>query len=120
MHLYQAQFPTKLFFGPLRDDEWRAFKDPRTYDAMAVSNPAAYEDLKRLYFVIQRAPLEFAADHSATGLESFIDQIRAVIERNHGVLPSTEGMQVFTRADAPADLAEAIPGAIADSIRSDA
>ena len=117
--LYQTEFATKLHFGSLRDAEWRAFKDPLTYDALADSNPAAYEDLKRLYFVIQRAPLEFAADHSATGLGTFIDQIRVVIEANHGVLPSTERMQVFSRADAPAAFGEVIPEALAASIRSD-
>ena len=114
--LYQSEFPTKLFFGPLRDDEWRVFKNPQTYDTLADSNPPAYEDLKRLYFVVQRAPLEFAADHSETGLETFMDQVRVVIEANHGVLPSTEGMQVFTRADAPSRLSEAIPEAVAASI----
>ncbi len=113
---YQAEFPTRLFFGSLGDDEWRAFKNPRAYDALVDSNPAAYEDLKRLYFVIQRAPLEFAADHSSTGLERFMDEVRAVIEANHGVLPSAELMQVFTRADAPSSLSEAIPAAIASSI----
>ena len=115
---YQTEFATKLHFGLLRDDEWRAFKDPRTYDALAQSDPAAYEDLKRLYFVVQRAPLEFAADHSATGLGAFIDEIRPVIEGNHGVLPSSERMQVFIRADAPPTLAATIPAALAASLKS--
>ncbi len=115
--LYQKEFPTKLFFGSLRDDEWRAFKDPQAYAALADSKPAAYEDLKRLYFVIQRAPLEFAADHSGTGLATFMDEARAVIEANHGVLPSTELMQVFTRVDAPRLLSETIPAALAASMR---
>jgi hypothetical protein len=66
--LYQADFATNLRLGNLSDNQWQSFKDPRTYEALAASDPAAYEDLKRLYFVIQRAPLEFAADHSATGL----------------------------------------------------
>ncbi len=114
--LYQAEFPTKLFFGSLGNDEWRAFKDPRAYDALANSNPAAYEDLKRLYFVIQRAPMELAADHSPTGLGTFMDQVRAVIEANRGVLPSAELMQVFTRADAPSRLSGAIPEALASSM----
>jgi hypothetical protein len=101
----------------LGDIEWQAFKNPHAYDALADANPAAYEDLKRLYFVIQRAPLEFAADHSATGLAIFIDEIRRVIESNHGVLPSSEQLQVFTRADAPAALGEVLPAAVAASIR---
>lgn len=116
--LYQADFPTRLFFGTLSDNEWRSFKDPLSYDALADSNPKAYEDLKRLYFVIQRAPMEFAADHSATGLAAFMDQVRQVIEANHGVLPSTERFQVFSRADASAVLGAAIPEAIAASISS--
>jgi hypothetical protein len=97
----------------LGGDEWGAFRDPGSYDALAVSNPGAYEDLKRLYFVVQRAPLEFAADHSATGLTAFIDEIRPVIEANHGALPLTERMQVCSRADASPLLGEAIPGALA-------
>jgi hypothetical protein len=114
--LYQTEFVTNLHFGSLGDDEWRAFKDPLTYDALADSNPCAYEDLKRLYFVVQRAPLEFAHDHSATGLKIFIDEIRQVIEANHGVLPLAERMQVFSRNDAAPILGETIPDALAPSV----
>jgi hypothetical protein len=116
--LYEKEFITRLRFGLLRDTEWQAFKDPRTYDALAASNPAAYEDLKRLYFIVQRAPLEFAADHSATRLEVFIDEVRQVIERNHGVLPLAERMQVFSRADAAPILTATIPDALAAAITS--
>jgi hypothetical protein len=97
----------------LRDGDWQAFKQPRTYDVLAVSNPSAYEDLKRLYFIVQRAPIEFAADHSATGLKVFIDEVRQVIDRNHGVLPLAERMQVLCRADAPAIQTATIPDALA-------
>jgi hypothetical protein len=116
--LYEKEFVTKLQFGLLRDDEWRIFKDPQVYDALADSNSAAYEDLKRLYFLVQRAPLEFAADHSAKGLHAFVDEIRKVIEANHGVLPAIERMQVFTRADAAPILGEVIPEALAASLTS--
>jgi hypothetical protein len=90
LQLYQTEFVTNLHFGSLGDDEWRAFKDPLNYDALADSNPGAYEDLKRLYFVVQRAPLDLAGDHSVTGLKIFLDEIRQVIEANHGVLPLAE------------------------------
>ncbi|HJU29027.1 MAG TPA: hypothetical protein VJ718_07650, partial [Candidatus Binataceae bacterium] len=102
--LRQIEFEAKLRFGPLQDEEWRAFKDPRTYDAIAETNSAAYEDLKRLYFVVQRSPEEFAGDKSATGLDAFIDEIRPVIELNRGVLPLAERMQIFTRADSAAPI----------------
>jgi hypothetical protein len=107
--LYEASFTANLSFGPLRDDEWRAFSDPRAYERLAGANPAAYEDLKRLYFVVQRAPLEFATDHTASGLDCFMSEIRGVIESNHGLLPLAERIQVFTRRDANPLLANAIP-----------
>jgi hypothetical protein len=116
--LWQTEFFTKLHFGALSGDEWRSFKDPRTYDALADANPSACEDLKRLYFVVQRAPQEFAVDNSATGLSAFIDEIRSVIESNRGVLMSYERLQVFCRSDAPAPLRAAIPDALAASISS--
>jgi hypothetical protein len=118
--IYEMEFTTNLRFGSLRDEEWLIFKDPGRYDVLAESNPAAYEDLKRLYFIVQRAPLEFAADHSATGLNAFVDETRKVIEANHGALPSYERLQVATRADAAPILAEAIPEALAASAPSGA
>jgi hypothetical protein len=116
--LYELGFVTNSRFGPLGGDEWRAFKDPGAYDALAASNPGAYEDLKRLYFVVQRAPLEFAADCSATGLTAFIDEIRPVIESNRGALPLAERMQVFSRSDASPLLGEEIPAALAAAYNS--
>jgi hypothetical protein len=111
--LHELQFMTDLRFGPLGDDEWTSFKAPLTYEALAQRNPEAYEDLKKLYFVVQRAPLEFASDRSATGLSEFIDQIRPVIEENRGLLPLAERMQVFSRADVPARLGATIREALA-------
>ena len=116
--IYQAPFITRLFFSALGDAEWRAFKDPHSYDALADSNPAAYEDLKRLYFIVQRAPLEFAADHSRSGLATYVDEARGVIDGNRGMLPSSERMQVFSRADAPPNLARVISEAIAAAMAS--
>lgn len=113
---YEANFLANLRFSRLSDDEWNAFKDPRRYDAIASSNPDAYEDLKRLYFVVQRAPLRFAADHSSRGLGTYIDEVRTVIETNHTVLPLMESVQVFTRADAEPGLAKAIPATFASNI----
>jgi hypothetical protein len=118
--LWEIEFLTKLRFGLLRDEEWRAFKDPQSYDALADANSGAYEDLKRLYFVVQRSPLEFAMDRSATGLQTFIDEIREVIEANQGVLTSAEQMQVFTKPHAAPSLREAIPDALTASISAGA
>jgi len=114
--LYERDFTTHLRFGKLSDRQWQSFKDPRTYQGLAASDPAINEDLKRLYFVVQRAPLEFAADRSATGLATFIDEIRRVIEGNGGMLPSTERMQVFCCADAPPLVRESIQSALAATV----
>jgi hypothetical protein len=116
--LYQAEFIATVRFGNVGDSEWQAFKDPRTYDQLADSNPEAYEDLKRLYFVVQRAPLEFEADRSPTGLNAFIDEIRPVIEANRYVLPAAERIQVFLAADSSPALRTAIPEALAASMAS--
>jgi len=66
--------------------------------------------------VVQRAPLEFASDYSAHGLNSFINEIREVIESNNGVLPLAERIQVFSRRDANPVLADAIPVALATRV----
>jgi hypothetical protein len=113
LSLNNLRFETALRFGPLANDEWTSFKSPLTYGTLAQRNPDAYEDLKKLYFVVQRAPLEFANDRSATGLSEFMDNIRPVIEENRGVLPLAESMQVVCRADVPARLGETIAEALA-------
>jgi len=114
--LHEIEFVVRLGFGAPREEEWRAFKDPQLYDALADSNPEVCEDLKRLYFVVQRAPQEFASDRSSKGLFSYIDEVRRVIEGNRATLPMAERMQVFTRADADAPLAKAIPDALARNL----
>lgn len=114
--LYEVGFTTDLRFGQLDQAEWASFKAPRTYAALADRNPDAYEDLKKLYFIVQRAPLEFANDLSVIGLSQFIDEIRPVIEANHGMLPMAERMQVFCRNDAPPHLRAIIPDALAACI----
>jgi hypothetical protein len=114
--IHQMEFTTVLRFGQLGESEWRAFKDPDSYDALADSNPAAYEDLKRLYFIVQRSPREFATDRSKTGLIQFIDEMRALLDQTGGILPLAERLQVVTRSDAPTSLADAIPRAL-DSAR---
>jgi hypothetical protein len=111
--LNHLRFTTDLCFGPLGNDEWTSFKSPLTYEVLSRDNPDAYEDLKKLYFVVQRPPLEFASDRSATGLLEFMDNIRPVIEENQGVLPLAERMQVFCSADVPARLSETIAEALA-------
>jgi hypothetical protein len=114
--LQELRFTTDLRFGPLGNDEWTSFKAPLTYERLEESNPVAHEDLKRLYFVVQRAPLEFASDLSATGLSAFMDEIRPLIEAKRGVLPLAERMQVFCRANASADLNQAIAEALDASV----
>jgi hypothetical protein len=113
--LHQMDFTARVRFGTLGDSEWGAFKQPGSYDALSEENPGAYEDLKRLYFIVQRAPREFAADRSRTGLNQFMDEVRELLERTRGGLPLAERMQVFTRTDAPARLAAAIPVAMASA-----
>src|SRR5689334_8060754 len=113
----KAGLPRGSDSGSSVTKEWNAFRNPSSYDSLAEANPAAYEDLKRLYFIVQRAPLEFAADTSITGLDSFMTEIRAVIERKGGALPLAERLQVFARSDATAVLTEAIQNSLAASLR---
>ncbi|MGH7987126.1 MAG: hypothetical protein ACREQX_12680 [Candidatus Binataceae bacterium] len=109
--LAQLDFSARLRFTSLRN-AWDVFKDIEKFAAIRRDDPAAYEDLKRLFFVVQRAPREFAADQSATGLDAFIDEIRPLIESHGGYLPLSEKMQVVWRPDAPAGFSEEIIAAL--------
>ncbi|MGH8013906.1 MAG: hypothetical protein ACREQ4_15570 [Candidatus Binataceae bacterium] len=110
--LAAIDFPARLRFSSLRDEEWEAFKGPEKYDAIRRHNAEAYEDLKRLFFVVQRAPREFAADKSQAGLQAFIDEIRSVIAHNRGYLPLAEKMQVMWHPEASADFSRKIDAAL--------
>jgi hypothetical protein len=110
--VHTLEFLSWLRFGKISSDEWGAFKDPAQYDRIASTNPTAYENLKRLYFIVQRAPNEFASDRSPNGLSTFMDQIAETLERNGFALPLGERMQVFTRSDTPANLRAIIPDAL--------
>jgi hypothetical protein len=63
-------------------------------------------------FVTQRAPIEFAADRSPTGLNAYLDEIGEVLKSNDGILKLAESMQVIHRPDAPADFGNRIGAAL--------
>ena len=63
-------------------------------------------------FVTQRAPIEFAADHSPTGLGAYLDEIGEVLKRNAGILKLAESMQVIYRPGASADFGKRIAAAL--------
>lgn len=88
---------------------WNLFRDPQKY---AQLHGDAEEDLKRLMFVTQRAPIEFAADHSSTGLSAYLDEIGDVISRNGGILKLAETMQVIYRPGTRTDLSKPISAAL--------
>jgi hypothetical protein len=98
------KFETKLFMAGLTDDHWRLFREPRRYAELAKSDPVACENLRRLMFVTQRAPLEFVADSSSSGLTAYLREVRSVIERNGGYLGLSERLQVVCRRDVSASV----------------
>ena len=63
-------------------------------------------------FVTQRAPNEFAADRSTTGLSAYLDEIGNVLKRNSGILKLAETMQVIYRPGAPAEFSKRISTAL--------
>jgi hypothetical protein len=57
-------------------------------------------ELKGVLFVTQLAPFEFAADHSALGLDAYLSEVRDLVEANGGYLPLAERLQIICRPDA--------------------
>ena len=66
----------------------------------------------RLMFVTQRAPVEFAADRSPTGLSAYLDEIGDVLKRNAGLLKLAESMQVIYRPGASPDFGKKLGAAL--------
>ena len=98
---FELKFDARLFMPGLTDDHWRIFHEPRHYAELAQKHPAACENLRRLMFVTQRAPLEFADDKSPSGLDAYLGEARRVIERNGGHMLLAERLQIICRRDAP-------------------
>ena len=84
-------FTADLRFAIPDEKVWNLYRDPQKYAQLPAD---AAEDLNRLMFITQRAPIEFAADHSSTGLSAYLDEIGDVILRNGGILKLAEAMQV--------------------------
>ena len=103
-----VSFTADLRFAPPDEKMWNYFRDPQKYEQLCTLHPEAAEDLKRLMFVTQRAPIEFAADRSPTGLSAYLDEVRDVLKRNAGILQLAETMQVIYRPGTPADFGKRI------------
>jgi len=108
----RMDFNADLSFAIPDEKIWNYFRAPEKYAELCKNNPAAAEDLKRLMFITQRAPIEFAADRSPTGLNVYLDEIGDVLKRNAGILKLAESMQVIYRPGAPADFGKRIGAAL--------
>jgi len=109
----RMDFTADLRFAIPDEKIWTYFRNPQSYEQLCKDNPTAAEDLKRLMFVTQRAPVEFAADHSPTGLSAYLDEIGNVLKHNVGILKLAESMQVIYRPEASADFGKRIGAALA-------
>lgn len=105
-------FTADLRFAIPDENIWRLFRDPDKYAQLSTLHSEAAEDLKRLMFVTQRAPNEFAADRSPTGLAAYLDEIGEVLKRNAGILKLAESMQVLHRPGTPADFGNRIEASL--------
>jgi hypothetical protein len=105
-------FTADLRFAMPDEKIWNYFRDPRKYEELCALHPAAAEDLMRLMFVTQRAPVEFAADRSPTGLFAYLDEIGDVLKRNAGILKLAESMQVIYRPRASPDFGKKLGAAL--------
>jgi hypothetical protein len=108
----RMDFTADLRFAIPDEKIWNYFRAPEKYAELCTNNPIAADDLKRLMFVTQRAPIEFAADRSPTGLNAYLDEIGEVLKSNDGILKLAESMQVIHRPDAPADFGNRIGAAL--------
>ncbi len=114
---FELQFTTKLRFEPMPDTAWAEFADPGCYSKLEKSDKGKLENLKRLYFIVQRAPREFAEDRSPRGLLAFLEEVREVITKNAGVIYLEESLQALLPSDSPRSVQEKAKTAV--SLASD-
>jgi hypothetical protein len=108
----RKDFTADLRFAIPDGKIWSYFRDPKKYEELCQLHPAAAEDLKRLMFMTQRAPNEFAADSSPTGLSAYLDEVGEVLKHNAGILKLAESMQVIYRPGASDDFGKRIGDAL--------
>lgn len=109
--LIEISFITKVHFPGLTNEDWQEFARPRHYADLVRRFPQAAENLRRLLFVTERAPLEFEGDKSERGLNAYLAAAREVIERNAGYLHLAERIQITCRPDTETGFAESVRAA---------
>lgn len=76
---YTCSYINRYYFGPMEQSYWKMFQHPEKY--CEITDQTARENLHKLYFIVQRAPLEFAADQrEESGLSAFLEEVRNVLE----------------------------------------
>src|ERR1700722_18155362 len=112
----RRDFTADLRFAVPDAKIWNYFRHPQRYEELCKLHPAAAEDLKRLMFVTQRAPNEFAVDSSPTGLAAYLDEVGDVLKHNRGILKLAESMQVIYRLGASPDFGKRIGAALSSVV----
>ena len=113
----ELNFTARMHMPGLTAAHWQNFRDPRQYARLVREEPEAAENLKRLMFVTQRAPLEFAADRSSLGLDAYLAQARAIIEANGGEMPLAERLQVVCRPGRTAAFIDGLRAALDGAVQ---
>lgn len=75
---YTSTYTNHCYFAPMKDIYWELFQCPERYSE--ITDKAARDNLHKLYFIVQRAPAEFAADAcDETRLDTFLEEVRNVL-----------------------------------------
>lgn len=75
---YTSFYTNHYYFAPMDESYWELFKCPARYHE--ITDQAARDNLHKLYFMVQHAPIGFAADtHDETRLETFIEEVRNIL-----------------------------------------
>jgi hypothetical protein len=114
----ELNFVAMMHMPGLREEHWQSFRRPAVYGGLAQQDPGALDNLKRLMFVTQRAPLEFAADGSPLGLDGYLTEARAIIEAHGGELPLAERLQVVCRPGSRRELIDGLRAALDEAGRA--
>jgi hypothetical protein len=121
---HTSHYTNRYYFMPMEDRYWEMFKHPERYSE--ITNKAARNNLHKLYFIVQRAPTEFATDHCGeSGLSAFIGEVRKVIANVPGkcaqggsFMELAETVQLIGSAQADDETREKLK-AVSDAIQAE-